>query len=246
MKTAAVQHPGDPDGVPGAVRTAVRAGRRRPASLQPGTFDLDRPDRDLRLRRPPRRRLARRRRPPDLHARLRLLGAAQLPARRHRRRRRRARRTGRRGDGPHRVLPRRRSRRLGLATTPGTPACPAASTSGTPTGGPQRAAAAVRSQRRLPLRQLGVRRRPARRRRPAARLRLPARQQGRHARAPSTSRPAATASGRPATSGRARTSSSSADTATGRTAKACVDLVPGVGVNINLGAANFGLPGCPF
>ena len=36
------------------------------------------------------------------------------------------------------------------------------------------------------------------------------------------------------------------DNANGRTAKACVDLAPGVAANINLAATNFGLPGCPF
>jgi hypothetical protein len=36
------------------------------------------------------------------------------------------------------------------------------------------------------------------------------------------------------------------DNSTGRTAKACVDLAPGVTAHVNLAAGNFGLPGCPF
>ncbi|HEU4842194.1 MAG TPA: hypothetical protein VFT09_12150 [Ilumatobacteraceae bacterium] len=36
------------------------------------------------------------------------------------------------------------------------------------------------------------------------------------------------------------------DNATGRTATACVDIAPGASVHINVSAANFGLPGCPF
>lgn len=36
------------------------------------------------------------------------------------------------------------------------------------------------------------------------------------------------------------------DLANGRSRKACVDIVPGSAVNVNLAAANFGLPGCPF
>ena len=99
-----------------------------------------------------------------------------------RRRRRRAGRAGRRRDGPHRVLPGHDPRQLGQQRRlehrrarrpphlePGRP-------------GPQRAAAAVRPQRRVPLRQLGLGRQPARPRRTARGLRVPARQQGRHPR----------------------------------------------------------------
>ena len=63
--------------IAGAVRPRRAAHRpsARPGACSPASIDLDRHgSRRYRLRRPPRRRLAGRRRPPDLHARLWLLG----------------------------------------------------------------------------------------------------------------------------------------------------------------------------
>ena len=94
-------------------RSARRAAARRRGPAD-GVVDLDRADADVRLRRPRRRRLPERC-PSRRSARdreLRLLGPAQLLARRLRRRRRDPDRRQRRAPGAGRVLPRRAVRQL--------------------------------------------------------------------------------------------------------------------------------------